>query len=312
MVKLVAALSGLMMVNVAGAGLAQQPHPLNDVIWDVNAGVAVTEDELGAALLPYRYVLLGEKHDNPRHHDIQARLLAAIAQGERPPRVVFEMLDSASNTVIQAIAQGGFADDMAGLGKALRWEERGWPDFAMYAPVFEVAMAAKLPIVAGGPTREALKSVARGTPPEDAQGLRWERAYSDSQQADLVEELVVSHCQMVPPEHMAPMVAMQRLKDALMAKEMRAAERSGAVLIAGNGHVRKDRGVPHFLPLEGTRVVSPLEVREGKLRASDYLEVAKGLADYVWFTRAVASEDPCEQYKEQLQKLKEKAAKGHE
>jgi uncharacterized iron-regulated protein len=67
----------------------------------------------------------------------------------------------------------------------------------------------------------------------------------------------------------------------------------GGVLVAGNGHVRKDRGVPWYLARlrPGARSVSVglLEVQD------DIVEPALGLPyDYVWYTaRAADRGEPC-------------------
>jgi uncharacterized iron-regulated protein len=75
------------------------------------------------------------------------------------------------------------------------------------------------------------------------------------------------------------------------------------VLIAGNGHVRKDRGVPWYLARlrPGARSVSIglLEVTD------DMLEPAKSPLpyDYVWFTPRVDDSEPCEAHDAELRRL---------
>ncbi|HEY3190091.1 MAG TPA: ChaN family lipoprotein, partial [Solirubrobacteraceae bacterium] len=67
-------------------------HPLVGRIWDVAARRFVDEPTVVAAITRARYVLLGEKHDNPDHHALQARLLRALTAAGRRPAVAFEML----------------------------------------------------------------------------------------------------------------------------------------------------------------------------------------------------------------------------
>src|SRR6516165_3133522 len=50
-------------------------HPLVGVVWDVAAKRPVTERELSARVQSSTIVLVGEAHDNPDHHRLQARLL---------------------------------------------------------------------------------------------------------------------------------------------------------------------------------------------------------------------------------------------
>jgi uncharacterized iron-regulated protein len=88
------------------------------------------------------------------------------------------------------------------------------------------------------------------------------------------------------------MYRVQRGRDAMMADRLATASgKVGGILIAGNEHVRKDRGVPWYLArLEPrARVVSIglLEVQDELRRPPEGLPY-----DYVWFTPRVAR-DPC-------------------
>ena len=80
------------------------------------------------------------------------------------------------------------------------------------------------------------------------------------------------------------------------------------VLIAGAGHIRRDRGVPVHLGLEdrtgGAAVLALLEVQEGE-RMPGAPRSAE-LYDYIWYTPRVDSQDPCEKFREQLERLRER------
>ncbi|MDX1781946.1 MAG: ChaN family lipoprotein, partial [Thalassovita sp.] len=76
-------------------------------------------------------VILGEMHDNPAHHETQARLTGLIA----PSALVFEMLSADQVARITSDLRG----DPEGLEKALNWSDSGWPDFAMYYQVMQAA-----------------------------------------------------------------------------------------------------------------------------------------------------------------------------
>ncbi len=107
------------------------------------------------------------------------------------------------------------------------------------------------------------------------------------------------------PESVVPRIVLaQRLRDAAMAQALvDAATASGAILIAGNGHVRADLGVPVYLqapglPDAGARSLSVglIEVTDDDARASDFprqVVAAHPGFDYLWFTAPAAREDPC-------------------
>jgi uncharacterized iron-regulated protein len=93
------------------------------------------------------------------------------------------------------------------------------------------------------------------------------------------------------------MALAQHARDSQMASVMlgRGAA-DGAVLIAGAGHARRDRGVPYYLALEQPQasVVSLAlhEVAHDVVEPSGYALEASAF-DYVWFTPRGSDEDPC-------------------
>jgi heme-binding uptake protein ChaN (Tiki superfamily) len=127
---------------------------------------------------------------------------------------------------------------------------------------------------------------------------------------DLRREMSASHCDALPESMMEPLVLMQRARDVKMAQRMAAAGQGrGAILVAGTGHVRKDRGVPAYLALEApsasTLAVAFLEVVEGADAPGDYAEdmgVAALPLDWVVFTAGAAREDPCAELRARIEK----------
>ncbi len=130
----------------------------------------------------------------------------------------------------------------------------------------------------------------------------------------MADEIRNSHCGYAPEERLKTMVTIQRARDARMADRMIAAARpDGLVLVVGAGHARIDYGIPMYLRTnarEQTLVsLAFLEVQGGKTVPEAY---AVGFArdmlpfDYVWFTPRRANLDPCEEFKNQLKRLKKK------
>ena len=102
---------------------------------------------------------------------------------------------------------------------------------------------------------------------------------------------------------------------ATLLRGARLSGRDGAVLIAGNGHVRADWGVPWHLgrlaPETRILTIGLLEVEPGAIRPGNYrhvFEVDRSPFDFLWFTPRVDLLDPCEVFAEQL----ERARKKHE
>src|SRR5215831_17329771 len=60
-------------------------HPLVGRVWDCRRAVFVEPDAALETVGAARVVLLGEKHDNPDHHRLQARVVQSIvARGRHP------------------------------------------------------------------------------------------------------------------------------------------------------------------------------------------------------------------------------------
>lgn len=184
-------------------------------------------------------VILGEFHDNPTHHKVQAAALLELA----PKAVVFEMLtpDEAQRldkiprdrSAIEAMVEGfhwsnitAYADVLAAspviLGAALPREDMRGAFSDGAATVF----GAEAPVF--GLTTPVPKAQL-----EERKQLQFE-----------------AHCEAMPLEMMGGMVEAQRLRDAAFARATLAAlDTYGApvVLITGNGHARTDWGVPAYL-----------------------------------------------------------------
>jgi uncharacterized iron-regulated protein len=259
-------------------------------------------------------LLLGEVHDNPVHHQIRAWLIEnrfTRIIGDRTPTrmlgVVFEQIRTDQEPGLNqfkalAEAGGGTADD---LFRLLEWDKSGWPPAAIFKPLFEAVVAAKLPIFAGNLPREQIRAVARGgpIPAEDRDRLRLDSQMPAALAEALNKELADGHCGMMPPEAMGGLAAAQRYRDAHLADALLTAEKrhGAAILIAGNGHVRKDRGVPWHIreraPKAWVTSVLILEVEEGKTDPEAYVPrdpEGKPAADLVIFTPRAKRADPCE------------------
>ena len=185
--------------------------------------------------------VLGEVHDNPAHHALQARIVADVA----PATLVFEMVGAEDAARVTDVS------DADALGATLRWAEKGWPDFAAYHPIFLAAPDAR--IVGADVSRDdlmaAMASDAATVLGADAAGLDLWRRDGPGHDA-LIAEQRDAHCGMLPEELLPGMVEAQRLRDAALALAAREAVGAGdgpVAVITGNGHARADSGVPALL-----------------------------------------------------------------
>jgi uncharacterized iron-regulated protein len=289
----------------------ERSSPLVGRIWQVDAGRFASEESLLRALAQARYVLLGEVHDNPEHHRIQARIVGALAARGRRPSVVFEMI---SRDRAEALARA-LRDpevDAESLRQTLEWDTSGWPAWPLYAPVFEAALQWRLPLAAGdlsSADRDALRRAgARGLPPEAVARLALSSPLPAPQREALSRAIREGHCDLLPEDAVTAMVELQRARDAELARSLvGAATRDGAILIAGAGHVRRDAGVPHWLarfdPGAGVAALALLEAEADDSDPSRALAEHYGEPipfDQLWFTAPAPREDPCEKLRRRL------------
>lgn len=281
-------------------------HDVNDPlvgrIYDLRAKRFVPLATLLGRAASARFVLLGEKHDNPDHHRLQALVLDGIVRAGRRPRVAFEMLDVNEQPAIDAYRRQPDAT-ASGFGGALHWEASGWPPYGEYEPIFDVAFSAGLDIAAANLEHDRARALVyeglAALPPERVAALALERPFPPQLESELEAELAADHCGMLPAAMLAPMALAQHGRDSQMASRLLEAKGAGgAVLIAGGGHVRRDRGVPYYLALAGETSVLALdfvEVERGLTTADQYLRAGPGMppADFLWFTPRANDADPC-------------------
>jgi uncharacterized iron-regulated protein len=246
-----------------------------------------------AAFQQADYILLGEVHDNPVHHRERARLLTALA--ERHPTVVFEQFGRSADAALQTPVQG----DLDAWVSRAGFDLKGWR-WPLHRPLIDAALAAQMPLKGGNLERDEVRQIARQgavAAPADlaarlAQPLPAEGA------AALDQGLVDGHCGQLSAAALPRMRDAQAARDAAMADAMVSASKQGAplvLLIAGNGHVRRDHGVPVWLsrqqPSARMASVGFLEVDDqGRPPSLQELQPY----DLVWVTSRAARSDPCE------------------
>lgn len=278
-------------------------HPLVGRIWDVRAGRFADEAALEAGLSGASYVLLGETHDNPDHHVLQARLVRALTAAGKRPAVAFEMLATEQQPAIDA-ALAAPRPTPEDVSRAVRWDESGWPPFAQYRPVFAAALDAGLRIEGANLPRAQIQAATRrgleALPAPVRARIERQGPLPEAVAREMRQEMAESHCGALPESMLDPLVTGQRARDAQMAESLARAGAAGAVLITGSGHARTDRGVPSYLD-PGATVASVLfrEVVQGREDPAAYGADYAGRLPFDWvvFTPGAKRPDPCAEFR---------------
>lgn len=234
-------------------------------------------------------VYLGEVHDNPDHHAAQAAYVAQLGA----KAVVFEMLTKEQAAMITPQLRA----DKAALAEALDWAASGWPSFDMYYPIL-AANEARI-YGAAVPRAAAKEAYAKGVaqafgPDAEAYGLT--TPLPKDQKNTRLEMQFAAHCEMMPKEALGPMIDIQRLRDASLARAAIEAMRDtgGPVaVILGNGHARVDWGAPAYV---GHVAPDVTQISLGQIEDAHQDPSDAAQFDVVIVTDTVEREDPCKAF----------------
>jgi uncharacterized iron-regulated protein len=258
-------------------------------------------------------VLIGEIHDNPFHHQFRAAFLndlhAApwVKPATGPAAIAFEQFPADQQAEITA-TQGSNAS-LDRFLTAINWASSGWAQYD-YRPLLDAALAAKMPIYAGDVPKSIIRLAAKqgetAIAPEERARLKLDVPLPAHQQDAILTELEASHCGMMPKSAFGGMAFAQRLRDATLADVALKAQAAhgSAIVMAGNGHVRADRGIAWYIRQRepGIKVVTValVEVEDGKTDPAAYVPLdpeGKPAVDYVVFTPKHVRPDPCDAFK---------------
>ena len=293
-------------------------HVLVGKIWSTNEARFVGQDELIADINQHDFVLLGETHNNPDHHILQAYIIKSLVNLGRRPLVAFEMLNMSQIDNLIKFSES-YPKSSEEFFKAVNWENSGWPDKKLYTPIVDEALAANLKIspanISRKKTKRLMKLGLNGLSPRLIKQLRLNNTLPKILENLLKTEIQKSHCGYGPKNLLDKMVFTQFVKDAHMAWAIgNSRNQNGVVLIAGLGHVRKDWAVPfHFKRLIPNGTITTIAFLEVSQKGRDVhyyrinTETSELPYDYIWFTPRVEIMDACEKFKKQLKRMQTKS-----
>ncbi len=244
-------------------------------------------------------VLLGEVHDNPQVHRLRLGVLRRALEAGWRPAVAMEQFDTGRQDDIERARHEHALDAQHLIDAAAPPATRsggGW-DWDFYRPVVELVLKHDLPLLAANlsstdTTRIVREGYAAVFDETDRRSLGLDRPIDAQWAAAQEEEIDAGHCHMLPRNVWPRMARAQFARDAVMAATLRRHADRGVVLLAGNGHVRRDIGVPRWLD-------------EGDLKrcfAVGFLEEDSDAPPPTAFDAVVRAaphprEDPCEAFK---------------
>lgn len=279
--------------------MRRAPALLLAAVFAAPAAAAELREDFGApslaqAMASRPSVLLGEVHDNAAQHAVRAAALRRLLEGGARPAIAFEQFDRERQGDIDRARR-----ETPAAGRTLAEHvieqarpARGW-DWRLYRPFVEMALQYDLPIVAANLSRaDAMRVGAEGFAAVFDEATRRRHALDDLPPPFLAaheKEVDDGHCNRMPADALPAMARAQIARDLAMAQAIRPHVARGVVLLTGNGHARRDVGVPFFLAGDEQALVIAI----GLLERDRADEDGARRFDVAFATPVHAREDPC-------------------
>lgn len=246
-------------------------------ITDLRSGETLSPDRLLARLAAQPRVIVGEKHDNPYHHQIELWLVQNLPQRRPQGSVLMEMITPSQQVNVDKTKQDLLENPAVRderVAQLIDWQ-KGWK-WSLYGEVVMAAMRAPYPLWSANLDREEIMAFYRQ--PVFPQGRLSVRPAVQKALEDIIR---TSHGGKIEPQQLHAMLAIQQQRDRRMAERLLAAP-TPTLLIAGGYHASKWIGVPlHVQDLQPGAQPTVL------MLAEQGAQVDGQMADYLWITPPV-------------------------
>ncbi|KLU16330.1 MULTISPECIES: ChaN family lipoprotein [Xenorhabdus] len=266
--------------NSAQAALQTLPGELmrSGVVLDMKTGKAITPDQLREQLANYPRVIVGEKHDNPYHHQIELWLVQQLGKKRPQGSVLLEMINPNQQEKVNKVKSWLQSNPIVReerIQNLLAWQQ-GWP-WKWYGDLVMELMRAPYPLLAANLDRSEVEQAYRNHDVEDKNSL-----VSDEVKKLIEATISHSHGGKIEPQLLSGMTKIQQMRDQRMAEQLMKAP-SPALLFAGGYHAVKTMGVPQHV-----KKIAPNEKIAVFVIAEEGVSLDNEYADFVWFTPKVS------------------------
>ena len=293
-----AALLAGALVLAGCAGGAPATGSRTPLAFGPDADVGASARLVAARAQRAEVVYLGELHDNPQHHAIQARILETLLEAGARPALAFEMVPETRQGALEAAVQSDAGP--AEVDRQIGWSAQGWPDFAMYWPLFELARRYRLPVVGTDLDPALARRIGRdGLAAAGPDPGRLRSALPDDPVRDqaIARRLRAAHCDQISEARATRMLDSWYARNVVIARRVSGGLERAAqvVVIIGRGH-QSPGGVPEQLGAlrPGTRQLV-VGLFEGEADGP-----TEPLSDVAWVTPSRPRPNPCLSFPQRL------------
>lgn len=242
-----------------------------------------------------RIYLLGEIHDNPNGHSLRLDFINQLISDRQDVMIAMEQFDRENQPALELALKSckDAACVRAGVGTP------GW-EWGFYEPLVQLALDKKVTLIAANVSNADVRKVITNGfsaiySPDIIAAYKLNQIPGSifNAQSQSIQE---GHCNMLPPQAIGPMVKGQIARDIWMASIINSLQNQTIILIAGNGHVRKDAGVYQWLS----------SVNQKQTQVHGYVEQPESSYpnwfDQVHVVPTTQREDQCLIFKKQINK----------
>ncbi|CAI1894218.1 Uncharacterized iron-regulated protein [Serratia marcescens] len=274
----------ILLAALALGACSQTPvkAPANDVaslgsITALHSGASLTPEQLLTRLAQQPRVIVGERHDNPYHHQVEQWLVQQLPQRRPQGSVLMEMINPNQQAQVDKVKQWLQSDPTVRDGRVaelIAWQP-GWK-WELYGGVTMAAMRAPFPLWSANLDRSEITAFYQQ--PQFPVG---QLSAQPAVRKALEETIRTSHGGKIEADQLHAMLAIQQQRDRRMAERLLAAP-TPALLIAGGYHAAKSVGVPLHV-----RDLQPAAAPTVLMLAEPGVQVDANTADYLWITPSV-------------------------
>ncbi|CDL83530.1 ChaN family lipoprotein [Xenorhabdus szentirmaii] len=245
---------------------------------DMKTGKAITADELLEQLKNYPRIIVGEKHDNPYHHQIELWLVQQLEKKRPHGSVLLEMINPNQQEKVNKVKswlQGNPIVKSERVEQLLAWQQ-GWP-WGWYGELVMELMKSPYPLLAANLDRNEIDQAYKNHNAGDRTSL-----VSDEVKQLIDQTIKNSHGgKEIDESHLSAMSKIQQMRDQRMAEQLIKAP-SPALLFVGGYHAVKAMGIPQHI-----KKMAPNEKLVVFVIAEQGVALNHEYADFVWFTPKV-------------------------
>lgn len=251
---------------------------------DSQTGRSVSPADIAKAARWTRFVLVGESHATPPHHQAQADIIRALAADGRYVVVGLEMLTKEKQSYLGLFSVGKVSVDA--FPEYIDWKNQWGHDYNAYRPVFQAIHDLELPLYALNLPRDLVRRIGQEGPsavkPEEKKWLP-NLDLSNQNHRAVFTSLMGGHpLTGARGENIyAAQVSWDTgmAKSAIDAMEFRTSDKWVMVILAGIGHTMYEQGINYRIK----QMTGEESLSIACLPADGPTDVSRGLSDYLFF-----------------------------